>query len=350
MKRLLLFFLFIFHFVYATGQERTITGDLSYSIPEGATVINCKPLKYDSQKKANNYLLEIIDCRPDTTKIGYQIKKGNWSKLCIEKDYLHTVNKYLNQSSNADNGKEKIYMFLKNLWVYNSIGSNSKIWIKAEFYLKSNECFYPLYRFDSLFTEMPIVKNDDEDLLFKCLENSTTKLSLSLLDNVYSKKCLSSSQIDSFNYKKKSFPVFNIQKLSKGVFLTFDEFKQNKPSYVEFTNDFSSAQDMIFVKGKNNDDSTITDAWGFSKGDTVYIRYSKNYFPLIRTGYGYEFFGFGEITAKYEKEIFFLHLREFENAINRYILNANTPVVVPKKFYTKEMEIFVLDMDTGKVF
>jgi hypothetical protein len=44
------------------------------------------------------------------------------------------------------------------------------------------------------------------------------------------------------------------------------------------------------VNGKNLKDSIITDAWGFSDGNRLFIRYGGNFYPLYRTGDNFEFF------------------------------------------------------------
>ena len=48
--------------------------------------------------------------------------------------------------------------------------------------------------------------------------------------------------------------------------------------------------ELIVTSKTLKKDSAINDAWGFSDGSSLFIRYGDNFYPLYRTGDNFEFF------------------------------------------------------------
>lgn len=251
----------------------------------------------------------IIDSRLDnSSKIGYyNHRKENKSKKISLLDDLTNVfsgfaNSYFNLNDTSTSGI--IYAYIKNfrINVVNSVDSlNMKsgyvVSLKVEFYLRKESCNFPLYRFDSTGSGMIDFPDDVNEILGKWIKASFEKLTLPVTFNLQKRSCLSIHQIDSFNLVGRNYPILKTNQYNKGIFMTIDEFRQNKPSISEFKINRSKYYDFIYVKTKEKEDSVISDAFGYSDGKYIYIRFGYSFFTLFKSGDGFEFHGFDKETV-----------------------------------------------------
>ena len=247
----------------------------------------------------------IIDSRLDNSnKIGYfNHRKDNKSKKIGLSDDLNKVftsftNSYLKFNDTSTSGS--IYAYIKNfrINVVNTVTSldmqtGYMINLKAEFYLQKESCYFPLYRFDSTVSGRINYPEDVVEILRSWINAVFVKLSLPNTFNLQKRACLSSRQIDSFNLAGRNYPLLSAKQYNKGIFMTIEEFRQNKPGITEFRIERSDYIDGIYVKAKDKSDSLILDAFGYSDGKKIYIRRGYSFFTLIRSGDGFEFHGFG---------------------------------------------------------
>ncbi|WP_315816433.1 hypothetical protein [Paraflavitalea speifideaquila] len=82
-----------------------------------------------------------------------------------------------------------------------------------------------------------------------------------------------------------------LPKPAKGVYLSYHEFKNSTPSCTNFEVKFESLADIIYVKEADGSLYPKRNVWGFSDGETVFIRMGSNFFPLYNQERTWEFYG-----------------------------------------------------------
>jgi hypothetical protein len=267
-------------------------------------VFNCFPVNLDLIQSAEKRIFPykeiiVVDERPDTSKFGYWYskKEPRGVKLCIKSGFQKSVSSFINSylKDNLNPSGNSILACIKKCWTNSDDYEYRTISLKIEFYIQAESCYYALYRFDQEFTGNKNEYSEPTESLEKAIIASISKLyqSKSITTDM---KCLSFGQIDSFNNQYKMLPVLKEKFAKKGVYMNFTQFKNNQPAYTEFETSLDERADALFVRGKNLKDSAVTDAWGFSDGDNMYVRIKMNFFPLFRHGNTFDLYGFDSIT------------------------------------------------------
>jgi len=243
--------------------------------------------------------INVIDCRFDTTKIGYLYTSSSTEKsaVCMQGSVESYVRSLLNKYySDASSTNDKILACIRNFWIVDTgqYDASYVLNLRIEFYLNRQSCFYALYRFDSTF----VLAGETESwapLLNKMTMASTRKLYQVDQFNFQELFCYSARQIDSFNFVSRNIPILKAGFLRKGVYLNFSQFKRNHPAYAEFEKSYEHGETMIYVKAKNlTDSSSIEDAWGFCDGERLFIHFGTTFYRLFRSGDNFEFFAAGD--------------------------------------------------------
>jgi hypothetical protein len=239
--------------------------------------------------------ITIIDARPDTMKLGYLYTSAIHEKqvICTEKNISQMIRSFLSDKFIAPGVSrgDKILGCIRKFWIsdFGVDTSRYNLSLTIEYYLHRDGCFYPFYRFDS-----SVVLNGTAETwgnsINKAISASARKLFHVDRVNIQQLQCYSLRQIDSFNYAARNFPILRDKRIQRGVYFSFNQFKRNKPWYPIFGINVEQESDVIYVKGRNLKDSAIADAWGFSDGNRLFIRYGGNFYRLFRTGDNFEFF------------------------------------------------------------
>src|SRR5258706_5616319 len=93
------------------------------------------------------------------------------------------------------------------------------------------------------------------------------------------------------NYQKRfEIPILSMNRVSRGIYLSFDDFKNDKPSYPRFKFKISKYSADVTV-GQNGKEIILTDYWGFFDGADYYIKPGLLPFKAIRRGNTFDLFG-----------------------------------------------------------
>jgi len=237
-----------------------------------------KELKLGIEKTARSEIklpfekIKIIDSRYDTSKIGYitlgsffSSKTRFFKKMVLQDGTGNAIENYYNEyytGSFTKNGFE-LLIVLKRFWISGDARSNSKrveltnaaktndnVYCKLEYYIGKDGKFLPVKRVDSIigvsddFRKLNDIGafEDDEKIVKKTVSFLTYTLRglIEFLDysnaikqfDGQAKKTL--QEIHEFNERMNKIPVLQDNTIKKGVYLSFDEFKNNRPSIIEF--------------------------------------------------------------------------------------------------------------------
>jgi len=274
-------------------------------------IYDLKPGSDTSSLKFPFEKIEVIDRRFDTTKIGYALKldllrarKRAFVKMRLKNDLSGSVQKFYNDTYQKNFSKTgyELFIVIKTLWIsampVSSLQhtkesvekSDIDIRLKFEYYLKKGDQYIPLKRIDTAFQVLKSdTTNEEQDSKIKflgyCLkrmiENPDYSSYISSLEKRPGKTL---QQIEIFNSKRCDIPILK-DSLKKGIYLTFEEFRNNTPSILNFTKKLIVNKNVFLT----SDEIPIRHFWGYYDGINIGYGTSGNDI-LFRTGNTFQLF------------------------------------------------------------
>jgi hypothetical protein len=329
--------------------------------PRDISKVKTQFLKYHTSRYPFGYIIpfkkiEIIDYRFDTTKIGYATygNRENHTKLVARGGVQYFLTQRLNEyfKDNLDRASSKtLVIILKKMWleygsinqmllskdldyssILNLVNLNSVCLSDMDVFVKSDTVYQALVRLTHNFVIDNIDKNRDFHLLLMPFDSLV--VSIQLMDvtaALVNKKKFSGDDIHT-NYKKRfDIPVLSSELITKGIFLSFIDFKNNKPSYPDFKYKIFKLSTEVTIL-QNGKEVAFTDYWGFSDRKDLYVKPRFLSFRVMREGNTFDMLGSME--------------------------GKNIPVIIPLpgggSITTSMSYVFLyplqIDMETGKVY
>ena len=313
--------------------------------------------------------LEVVDARPDTMAIGLASTRHVPFFTVSQGVFAYDAQQFLNSSIRFDKPDSfSLVMVIKKCWLTSGldeemeqqiqntdIDSSSKkissLLVKIEFYLKKGPDHFVLYRFDTTITRNLYVSRDASMLVEQALIASFSKLKE--MDSKFqsiseTKRKFSWDEIVAHNRKQYDLPVLKDSTHVRGVYFSFEEFRNNSPGQKEFEVEMDKLIDLIFVKQADGKSVPVRDAWGYCDGDNFYIKSMDNYFLLQREGNAFYIYGSKEF--KHKKLAKDAGIDADPNAIpggsNHY---TNTLQKTSKRHLALELRPYELDWDNGEL-
>jgi hypothetical protein len=265
--------------------------------------------------------IKVIDNRFDTSKIGFEPvfplidpNKKNGKKIvikeCVSKALENYYNSFYQNAFSANN--IQLLIVLKKFWLSGlddeknqeiDISRNEKfgsfLYCKWEYYLRKGDLFVPVKRVDTVVNGVAFESERNQSW-----EHKNTRKVLQLIlnglievfdfgnavkqfDELPHKVW---SEIQKFNESYYAIPVLTDSVNRKGVYLTFNEFKLNKPSFVNFKERqirLGGKKYENFLEDENG--NRITNYWGYFTGEELKIGKYRNE-KLYRKNKTFEFF------------------------------------------------------------
>ncbi|GAA4748751.1 hypothetical protein GCM10023229_31680 [Flavisolibacter ginsenosidimutans] len=316
-----------------------------------------------SQKLPFNNV-HFIDCRFDTTKIGYFDKKKKHWKLKPEGGLTNALNQTINSSpkeSFSTDANQSLLVVVKKFWMrppaaedvrkFMQEGSYTPFWvltIKLEVYAEQSERYTPLFRVDSTY-DVDVFK-DGKEIPLDALDDCFTRLQKINVSRIASAKTkLTKDAIDNYNREAFRKPVLQDLSMSRGVFLTFSDFLNKKITYPEFDVELGNEIDNLYIIN-NSTKELLPNFWGFCDGKNYYIKTGHNFFGLQRSGNSFEFIGALRSTSAYR------------TPDRPYISNGNSTTAIASgiagfglgRLLDREPQFetrpFQVNMETGEVY
>lgn len=309
--------------------------------------------------------IRIIDSRPDTSKIGYvdvrgglTSKKRSFERVLLQNGNGNAIEKYYADyfsSAFAKNDFE-LLIVMKRFWLSaniisnerrieaaNSVGSTERLYCKWEYYLGQHGKYLPIKRIDTVFLIIEDLERYDyyktekeRQLIFKGVLNGMVEVldysnAMKQFDD-QPKKTL--DEIHAFNDRINMIPVLQDSVVHRGVYLSFDDFKNNRPSIIDF-------QEKKMHYGRINQNTeiyledmkgeTISNYWGYSDGKE----------------FRYGMLGNDKIYRIQNTFCFFIK-------VVGYVISSDSPagstMVTTSKNKYEVWAPFQIDMETGQIY
>jgi hypothetical protein len=302
--------------------------------------------------------IEIRDIRPDTTKLGFyrSTKDGRHYKYRFNNGAHEHIETFLNDHfrKNLDaSSPNHLVIYIKKLWLsefdstelntHNTHLRNAWLYLTSEMYLSQAGSYQALYRYDSVLYARKKNNYTSGSFISGSLLESLERLNNIDFAKLHNRPSVTQGQVDAF-YRQYAIDVA-ANKPARGIYLSFTDFKNNRPAYTDFEVRFEALADVVYVKDADGQFYPKKNIWGISDGEKVFIRMAANYFPLYNQQNTWEFYGSAAIDTK-----------PFRMPV---ILGAGLPVAVASagaaQFanYEKQlvnMRAFQVDIENGKFY
>jgi hypothetical protein len=315
------------------------------------TEINPRSFAYD--KKLAFARIDIIDSRYDTTKIGYAPKGSSLKKLTLAPFFSAGIQNSLNTSlqSSFDLSKNaSLVIVVKNFWLKNAFIKKqteygSQCAAKLELYLKTDSAYFPLIRIDTVFTHDEPLKNSGSELVMLPFEQSLVRLEKINLEKPLSSTKLTWKNIEEFNEKRFRKPIYSAS-LQKGIYLTFKDFLENRADKRPFEINFGKLTDQLYLI-QNDDKKVFTEFWAVCDGNKLYINSGLNFYELVRTDKGFEFWGDEEVD-RHSPQATLRSENTSPQSIATGMANYGTDKLLNSK--KNSLRPFQINMENGSVY
>src|SRR5260221_7264582 len=196
----------------------------------------------------------VIDQRPDTGRIGIHIKKASTGRsrdrqLIFPQPAAAEVADWLNQHFTRPGAPYTGLIILRTLWLSDANypledlkrdpqkqQERTHIRLKAEVYAGKDSSYMPVFRFDTLFYTIKAVysvhspySNWERDLA-DILGDLADSASFLADQKQASGRQIPLTAIHQFNQSRFVSPIDGNPNLTRGVYASFEEFKNNTPS------------------------------------------------------------------------------------------------------------------------
>ena len=265
-------------------------------------------IQLKNEKKQQKILLpfkeiKVLDYRNDISVAGithfetfrgngnYNTKYYKFSRPAVDEigNYLLGITELNNNSS------EELVMIIRRIWIGSefenkSIQDNDRrmqtpyiggVRTTFEFYAFKDNMYVPIKRFDTTIADIKMKENEAEQYLTDCIKASVISISsIKINDRMANGRKLSFATIDSFSSTLRNLNLFTIKNPERGVYISYEEFKNNKPSIKDFEIKKTSQAHSLYVKDESGNEFPIHKIWGFCDGTRFFIQGAYAFFEL----------------------------------------------------------------------
>lgn len=309
----------------------------------------------------------VEDNRFDTSTLGF-MHKGSVdpkSVIKLKNGFTNEIRNYLITSIDHPVSNYtvsyKLIGIVKKLWLSDEIFNEederylpdtklrkSGIIFRIEFFAEREGIYMPLYRFDTTITGDKNVYRYGNNYIEKALMFSLSKLGSFTENNIKQiKSKYSWKEIEQYNQQRFNLPVLTAT-TPKGVYLTFEEFKNNKPSILDFVIKPDKKNDDIYIKDEQGKEMLIRELYGYADGKDIFISSAGSFFRLYRSRNSFNIFG-----AKSLKKVKSANIAE-KTIAGMGLVAVGSPAYLGKSHsgynYKLRPAPFQLDMETGNIY
>lgn len=316
------------------------------------------PLVTTGGKKRISGLI-VIDARFDTSSYGlFQNYPNKYYSIVSAKsaadDTRNFLRNYLEITSTNNGTDKKIIMVIKKLWATSALqqeivdeaeksdSETGGIIAKFEFYCSNGEGYSPLYRFDTAVGDLKSMRRDAAESISRVLALSVQQLlSTSLTTVSLPGKIMSLEEIMVYSSQQANIPIVAATIYKKGVYRTFNDFKMNDPSILNYEIEEDKLTKTIFLnEGKGA--YPVRDLWGYCDGRHIYINSADNYFELVKKGN--TFISNAALTLSRRRSL------KAGNVLMLGVVGGGIGRGNKKTTYSLSRKLYELDMDTGELY
>jgi hypothetical protein len=258
---------------------------------------------------------EVIDERPDTARIGVHTNMKTFRRpydrqLIFDRSASSAVAAWLNNHFSRPGAPYTALIVLRALWLSDARYiredlvrdpdrrfEKTHIRLKAEIYAIKGDRYLPLLRFDTLQATKKMTYYASLRAPYSDWGNNLASILAELADSSSSimtrkqdgSRWISFEDIRQFNTSRFEAPIGKADVLTRGVYASFEEFRNNSPSVRDFEVKVEDNHRILYVREAGNTYYTH-DAWGYCDGKDVYIMRDGILYSAWREGKAFYFY------------------------------------------------------------
>lgn len=318
---LIILFLFTSLSDYAQPRRERLkeSGFDPNSFPEFKTGFSKKKKDYPWVVDFN--AVQFLDMRSDTSKVGFILAPVNsftdeYHRVVFPKPAAEYLTKTMKDFYTGDpDAGASLTIVLRQLWVsermvtpntvgrqilVGSIDQLSYCYLGADCYASSGGQHQYLGNIDTVVSVRRLLTNAADDLFRKTMFEALNKANILFKKSDKASTAINTDALHQQYYKSISHPVLQVEEPARGVYLTYPEFLQNKPSFINFTVERTKKKEIMHCPGI--EDSLLAKAWGYYDSTGLNIHMNDNYYRAVRTQNTFEVAGPRTILSLYSTE------------------------------------------------
>ncbi|MHA4812091.1 hypothetical protein ACX0G9_28610 [Flavitalea flava] len=263
---------------------------------------------------------QVMDERPDTARVGVHANSRTTShpknrQWVFPQGLSREVETFLNAGFTASQTEYSALIVVRAFWIADANyireemlkdpekrADRIRIRLKAEIYVVKDSNYMPLFRFDSLqVTSKNSYWNLDTDVsqyLAEILGELADSSAFLAAQKINKLRHLTLDDIRRFNQTRFQAPICRDSQLVKGVYTSFQEFRNNDPLIRDFEIHTEKKKQYLYLKDGEGHTNYSHTAWGYCDGKTVYIMRDGALRPTCKEGNSFYLFGNASLTAK----------------------------------------------------
>ena len=300
----------------------------------------------------------VIDKRFDSSKTGYRpVAFNNFSRIELKDSWSTILNNYFKKNLDTQS-RQSLVIIIKSFWLQTGlldhtvqqkviekpvvktmdmgtwrIGSGDvggSCTASIDLFVQTDSSLQALFRIDTLFMNTTRYnKNNIDEFFFLPFDSAARKIStLSIPDALSRKKKFSWPEVSKHYDQRFDLPVLKAPAIRKGIFLSFDDFRQNNPSTTEFVFRNGKLTDELYTVAGGKEELVVK-YWGFSDGKQLFIQAGLNAFRAIRQKNTFEILGAHHLSNKRDQA---------------------SPYSLRKETFRMKKKIMQVNMENGKIY
>ena len=254
---------------------------------------------------------EIIDERPDTTRIGFHTNKAASAfsrsrdrQLVLAQPATKEITDWLDRHYTRPDAPYTALIVLRTLWLSDANYANedkqkdprkqlerTHIRLKAEVYAQKDGIYQPIFRFDTLqYTTKAVysVKSPysvwDKDLSAILGELADSASLITAQRSSSPDRQIRLEDIRRFNESRFGLPINGDSSLVPGAYASFGEFRNNAPSIRHFEIRMEDNKRLLYISEGSGRSYYSHDAWGYCDGKNIFVMRDGILYPAWKEG------------------------------------------------------------------
>jgi len=265
--------------------------------------------------------IEVIDARPDTLGVGFRTRSSekkntlllfNHGLKTAFEDFIRSTSKF-----HLGNGGYTVHMVVKEFWLkefetdlddkdkvldntdYSHVDKETLLKAAFDFYLSKNGDYFAAYRFDTSAVSFLNIKEFSSAYLSEIVHYSISRFQSIEPDSyIANKRKFTRAELVKYYADKLDKPILKDTQYRRGVYQTFSEFLNNRPSISNFVVKKDDLADVLYVSEKGQETTPIRNVWGYCDGRNLFIKSGENYFMLTKVQNSFYFLGSKELRRE----------------------------------------------------
>ena len=261
---------------------------------------------------------EVIDQRSDTTRIGVHTFWPTFGhprdrQLTFHSPASTEIAGYLNTWFTRPDAPFTALVVLRSLWLSdasylreevkkdpNKLYERTHIRFKAEIYAVRDSQYMPIFRFDTLQAYKNSNLYRSVTTFYDLWDRDLTAIVATMADSaslltavkVGHARLLHLEDILEFNRTRFYTPISNNASLTPGVYVSFEEFRNNAPSIRDFEIKKENNTRVLYIKEAGGSSWYYShDVWGYCDGKAIYVMRDGILRQAWKEGNAYYFYG-----------------------------------------------------------